>query len=222
MKTLLRSMLLFIVVGCTSIGIFAQENKLTFGVKAGMNVSSVNGKGTDDADAKIGFNVGVTADYAITENIYLLTGLEFTTKGAKYSDILMEELEEVVKGDLTFNPMYLQLPIHIGYKYALNDAVTLVAQAGPYFAVGVGGKATAKATILGKEIKDKANIFGSGDEDLDYKRFDFGLGLAFGVEYQKFNVKAGYDFGLVNYAPNTSGNFKTRNGNFYVTLGYHF
>lgn len=221
MKKLLLSIL---VISATVVS--AQEKKVTFGVKAGMNVSSVNGKGTDDADAKIGFNVGLTADYAIIENVYLLTGLDFTTKGAKYSDILIgddEDLGGIVKGDLTFNPMYLQLPIHIGYKYHLNDAVTLVAQAGPYVALGVGGKATAKAKVLGTEIKEKSNIFGSGDEDLDYKRFDFGLGLAFGVEYQKFNVKAGYDFGLVNYASNEgSGDFKTRNGNFYVTLGYHF
>lgn len=207
MKKLLLSIL---VISATVVS--AQEKKVTFGVKAGMNVSSVNGKGSDDADAKIGFNVGVTADYAITENVYLLTGLDFTTKGYKES----YSSYEGEKAKTTFNPLYLQLPIHIGYKYALTDAVKLTAQAGPYLALGVGGKRTYKF----KGEKQKYSIFSSNH----YRRFDFGLGLAFGVEYLKYNVKAGYDFGLVNYAPKdqSCGNFKTRNGNFYVTLGYHF
>jgi hypothetical protein len=78
----------------------AQNKPLTFGVKAGMNMSNVSGD-FEDSKLKVGFNVGVTADYALTPDFYLLTGLEFTTKGSKVDD----------NTNLKLNLSYLQLPI---------------------------------------------------------------------------------------------------------------
>ncbi|HHU97946.1 MAG: hypothetical protein QM237_07355 [Bacteroidota bacterium] len=45
-----------------------------------------------------------------------------------------------VKGALTINPIYLQVPVHYAYKNALNPGTRVVLHAGPYAAYGVGGK----------------------------------------------------------------------------------
>ena len=81
MKMIARTTLIVAAILLT-IGVNAQDKPLTFGVKAGMNISNFSGD-FEDTKAKIGFNAGVTLDFALTNDLYLLTGLEFTSKGAK-------------------------------------------------------------------------------------------------------------------------------------------
>ena len=205
MKTFIRTALIAIAV-FVGMSASAQDKPLTFGVKGGMNLSNFSGKASENSDAKIGFNVGVTVDYAFSSDVYLLTGLEFTTKGAKW-----EEGDE----KLTLNPMYLQVPIHVGYKLTVAEDTRIVFHAGPYIAYGIAGKITAKKGSL----KESENIFGS-DEIQGLKRFDFGLGLGTAVEFGKFGIGLGYDFGLANIG--RSSTFKLRNMNAYLTVGYKF
>lgn len=84
MKMIARTTLIVAAILLT-IGVSAQDKPLTFGVKAGMNISNFSGD-FEDTKAKIGFNAGVTLDFALTNDLYLLTGLEFTSKGAKVNE----------------------------------------------------------------------------------------------------------------------------------------
>lgn len=105
MKMIARTTLIVAAILLT-IGVSAQDKPLTFGVKAGMNISNFSGD-FEDTKAKIGFNAGVTLDFALTNDLYLLTGLEFTSKGAKVNE----------DTNLKMNLSYLQLPVHAGYKH---------------------------------------------------------------------------------------------------------
>lgn len=201
MKRTMKSLLVAVVAILAVTSLNAQENKLTFGVKAGMNLSNFTGDA--DMDAKIGFNAGVTMDYAITNEMYVLTGLELNSKGAKQS----------LEGDkVTMNLLYLQLPVHFGYKLQVAEATKLVFHAGPYVGFGVAGKSS--ATVDGEKVKEDS----FGDEG--FKRFDFGLGLGVGAEFGKIGVGLGYDFGLLNIIDADGASVK--NGNFYVSVGYKF
>ncbi|MDR1717367.1 MAG: PorT family protein [Prevotella sp.] len=223
MRTILKSSLV-VVAFLLAVSINAQDKPLTFGVKAGMNLSNFGGDGADGMDAKIGFNVGLTVDYALTQDLYLLTGLEFTMKGGK--DEGSFSMTHPTYGQISFtgkendNPMYLQIPIHLGYKLAVTDATNIIFRAGPYIAYGVGGK----SKIEGKATVD--DIIVDLDTDVDFfgkdkaKRFDVGLGLGVGAEFGKIGVSLGYDFGLANIAPSNAG--KVRNINAYLTVGYKF
>ncbi|MDH6307259.1 hypothetical protein M2451_000408 [Dysgonomonas sp. PFB1-18] len=220
MRTILKTSLVAIAL-LIGVSASAQDTPITFGVKVGANLSNFSGD-VEDTKAKFGFNAGVTLDYAITPDIYLLTGLEFTMKGAKaeygeeYNGVSVEVTEKA-------NPMYLQLPVHIGYKLAIADNTKLVFHAGPYVAYGIAGKAKVeyKGSVAGIDLSGKAgehDFFGS-EEDGGYKRFDFGLGLGVGAEFGKIGVGLGYDFGLLNMS---RGDAKVRNMNAYLTLGYKF
>ena len=48
----------------------------------------------------------------------------------------MEDHLRVIK----FNPYYLEVPVRVGYKYAVNDDFSLFGSVGPYMAVGLFGK----------------------------------------------------------------------------------
>jgi len=203
MKTTIKSAFIAITLLIMTVSVNAQDNPVLFGVKAGMNISNVNGD-VDGTDAKIGFNAGVTLDYGFTSNVYLLTGLELTTKGFKVDDV-----------DASANLMYLQLPVHVGYKLPVTEGTNIVFRAGPYLAYGIAGKTKVVNPEDGKKYKE--NSFG----DDGFKRFDFGLGFGVGAEFGKINAGVGCDFGLVNIA-DTDGNGKVRNMNVSISVGYKF
>ena len=39
-------------------------------------------RGELDSYAKVGFNIGVTVDFRLSDKMYLITGMEYTVKGA--------------------------------------------------------------------------------------------------------------------------------------------
>ena len=193
---------------------YAQEG-LSFGVKAGVNLSNFYGSNyTDELDSKLGFQIGLTAEYGITNNLFLGSGLEFTTKGSRFvMDIGSIEHKTVT------TPMYLQLPIHIGYKFEVANGINLLAEAGPYVAFGIGGKS--KLTISGNDDPTKDDFFGSED-DGGAKRFDFGVGGAIGAEFGQIVVKIGSDLGLVNMNRSDLKLLETKTLNLFLTVGFKF
>ena len=117
------------------------------------------------------------------------------------------------------NPYYLEIPVHIGYKYAVNDNFSLFANAGPYIAIGLFGKAkiTADGSLVdgGSKVSESENVFG----DDGFKRFDLGLGLKAGIEIsKKYQFSIGYDFGFIE-AEELMG---CKNRNLMISLGLMF
>ncbi|MFV0469903.1 MAG: porin family protein [Dysgonomonas sp.] len=186
-----------------SVSSFAQgAGAVKFGVNAGVNLSNIAGD-IDNTDAKIGFQAGVTADYYLTEAVFLQSGLSYTTKGYKTGDD-----DSGVKGTLG----YLQLPIKVGYAIPVSDGFSVNLNAGPYLAYGISGKT--KTTLLGKEIS-KVDSFNDGTN-----KFDFGIGGGVGAEFGAIAVNLHYEYGLSNYTK--TDNVSIHNTNAYLTLGYKF
>ncbi|WP_294618385.1 porin family protein [uncultured Bacteroides sp.] len=221
---------LLIVIACVLAavnGVNAQG--VNFGVRAGMNVANAGGDFKDemkdvDFKSRVGFHVGVIADVELSEKFYLQPGLYFTTKGLKSED------KEGMGYEEKYNLNYLELPILASYRFNLSDNVQWQINAGPYFAVGVGGKV--KGTDF-DGIEYKYDAFGVADEDSDeekggLKRFDAGLSFGTGITYNKIYFGIKYDLGLANIADkkawtgeNDKGQ-KIRNRNFAISVGYTF
>ena len=180
---------------------------------AGMNVSKYTITGFDN---RIGFHAGVKAELGLSQEAsgaYMDFAALLTLKGAKIDGGSIASIK--------FNPYYLEVPVHVGYKYAVNDDFALFGSVGPYIAVGLFGKAKAKVDGNIADLEElgtnsaSENIF--GDDGL--KRFDFGLGLKAGVEFsKKYQVAISYDFGLVEVAKDLG----MKNRNLMLSLGYMF
>lgn len=169
---------------------------------------------TDGFDSKVGFHVGIKAEKdlpQIAQGVYLDMAALLSLKGTQINGN---------DASLKFNPYYLEIPIHMGYKYAINDNFAIFGNFGPYFAVGLFGKMKATGYLIDEvegltSIHDSAKVFGSNA----MKRFDFGLGLKAGVEFfQKYQVSIGYDWGLLDNIED-SGN---KNRNLMLSVGYFF
>jgi hypothetical protein len=186
--------------------------QMNLGVKGGVNMSNFYGDELDDNNVKIGFHVGLAADIDFAYNSAIQTGLYFTTKGSKYSTSFGE-----VSGDLTVNPMYLQLPVHYAYKIDVSPGTRVVLHAGPYAAYGVGGKSKFSASVGDMSGEEESNVFG---DDGFLKRFDAGLGLGVGAEFGPLLLDLGWDMGLVNIVDSSEGDLKNQNA--YLSVGYKF
>jgi hypothetical protein len=202
-----KRMLLFFAVALMSAAAFSQG----FGVRAGVNLQTVNGK--DDAgkklenDMTIGFHAGVN----------------FSTKGAK------ETFESFTT---TYNLNYLELPIHLVYKPQLGSG-KLIVGFGPYLGYGLMGK------VKPEEGSDKDIKFKQGDlsdaeimdmatgEKLYLKGLDAGADIFFGYEFAfKLSVQFNAQLGLLSMYPSYNGDDQDesimKNTGFGVSLGYRF
>ena len=207
-----KILLFFALVAMSVVSINAQDN-LKWGVMAGMNVSKYTITGFD---SRIGFHAGIKAELGLSQEAsgaYMDFAALLTLKGAK--------IDAGSLASFKMNPYYLEVPVHIGYKYAVNDDFALLGSAGPYIAVGLFGKAKAK---VDGDLVDLGEFGGnSASEDIfgddGFKRFDFGLGLKAGVEFsKKYQVAISYDFGLVEVAKDLG----MKNRNLMISLGYMF
>lgn len=200
---------------------YAQDSRATFGVKGGFNLSNMVGD-IEHTDPKSGFQFGLTLDYSLSNNVYLLTGMELTTKGAKERREVKYETQYMgtayTTANITYSPVYFQIPVHIGYKVNATEKVKIVLHTGPYVAYGLSGKI--KSNFNTYAIEDtKTNIFSTDG----LKDFDFGFGVGTGAEWNKLVLNIGYDFGVANIldkAKDERGRLK--NTNAYITLGYKF
>lgn len=192
----------------TSSSFFSTEKAdqpITFGVRAGMNISNFSGDGADGLDSRIGFNAGVSLDIPLLQSLYLQTGLYVTQKGAKYEE---DDYEEKV------NPLYLEIPVLASYRYNFSDATQLQVNFGPYFAYGISGK----YKITEGNISGEADFFGDDEDQWGGKRFDVGLQVGAGVTISKFFIGCAYEFGLSDIADDADA----KNSNFMINVGYNF
>ena len=207
-----KVLLFFVLVAMSVVSVNAQDN-LKWGVMAGMNVSKYTITGFD---SRIGFHAGVKAELGLSQEAsgaYMDFAALLTLKGVKIDGGSIASIK--------FNPYYLEVPVHVGYKYAVNDDFALFGNVGPYIAVGLFGKVKAKVdgniADLGELGTNSASEDIFGDDGL--KRFDFGLGLKAGVEFsKKYQLAISYDFGLVEVAKDLG----MKNRNLMISLGYMF
>lgn len=234
MKKIVLVLAMVAMVGAIS----AQE--LSLGIKGGVNMSNYYGKDVKDTKMKLGYNVGISADYDFAPNMAIQSGLFLTTKGAKLASTKINQKfgDATISGssDITANAMYLQVPVHFAYKMDVNPDTRIVLHAGPYVAYGVGGKTktTHDYKITGKPSDTEKAAFDAFvknlnadskgvdtfEKDKGLKPFDAGLGVGVGAEFGQFLVDLGCDFGLMNISRTKGANMKNLNA--HLSVGYKF
>lgn len=196
------------------------QDKTTFGVRAGVNFTNINGKAADgtkdDGKLKAGFNVGVNAEIPLVPDFYVQPGLLLSTKGAKDKT-----------GDGKLNLSYLEVPINLLYKPTLGSGKMLLGF-GPYVGFGIGGKY--KNGSEKEDVKFKNDVKTSDVSLSDPKVFlnglDFGGNLLVGYELSnKLSFQLNAQLGMSNLNPKVNGTKpknKAHNTGFGVSVGYRF
>lgn len=199
---------------------FAQKS--TGIIKGGVNLANISNNddgGYDDSRTLTSFHVGVVADLNLTEFLALQPGLLYTGKGIKMENDVQE---------MTFSPRYLELPVNLVFKTPTGKAKFFVG-AGPYVAMGIGGKFKGEGLIDFDE-----NIRFSDDDPLTaeeegagafrVRRFDYGLNGIIGIEASNLVISAGYGLGLAKIQSGTDSDDNQNNKHrvFSLSLGFKF
>ncbi|MFN9710541.1 MAG: porin family protein [Bacteroidota bacterium] len=190
--------------------IFGANAQFTFGVKGGLNLANTAVSPTDGVTYKsiAAIQLGVTAEYAINNNIGVESGLLYSGKGAKGEVSILGESFSV-----TGTANYLEIPVNAVYKINAGNSKVLL-NAGPYFAFALGGK-------LKPSVGDSRSIKIGSSEDSDIKGTDVGLNIGAGLLLkEKITVGLQYGLGLANISPRSGETINNRV--FSLTVGYKF
>lgn len=156
------------------------EQGFRMGVRVNVGMSNVVYEGDD---ATVGYGLGWIAEYNFSPKFYLQSGLGLEDIAHKEAAI-----------DGTLNAYFLQLPIHVGYRFGLGETTSLFVQAGPTLGYG----------LFGSKIEWNG---GGSSEYFDLaERFDLGVGGRVGVEFGKFAVSAGANYGVLDAFKDVSAN----------------
>ena len=226
----------FVVLVALAVTASIAHAQLNFGARAGFNLTNMSWKydGKDvDLFAEIlsgitgnnveisqkfrpGFQIGLVADYALTDAISIQPGILFAQQGYKVNESI-DFMGQKIDFKASINLNYIQIPINVQYKMDMGG-MNLILQAGPYLGFGLGGKMKFEASGQSEEEDIK---FGSGDEHM-LKPLDLGLGLGAGLQFGAIQVGLGYNLGLANIVNDDDSKFKVKNNGLALTLTYVF
>lgn len=179
---------------------FAQQ------LKVGLNLANVsvtdNGR-VEDANMLTSFHVGFVGNVGLGKVVAFQPGILFTGKGAKTQS---GDPSSANYYKATSHPYYIEVPVNLVFKAPIGIG-SLFVGAGPYAAVGIGGKNKAEGKYLGVGFESARSIQFSDDDPttLNYeegagfgimRRFDYGLNGVAGIEGKSTIISVGYGLGL--------------------------
>lgn len=181
-----------------------------FYAQGGVNLANItkNSAGeTSDNNMLTTFNAGLMGRFGISKLFDLETGLLFTGRGSKAETYFSGDADDnYIKSK--FNPYYIELPLNAVLKFPLaaNGDNSLFVHAGPYAAIGIGGKSKIESRFIGLTSTSTQTIkFNDDDpstsaqEDAAYnklKRFDYGVNVGGGLDLGAVILKANYGLGF--------------------------
>ena len=198
-------------------------------IKGGYNAAniSVNNDGSvDNAKALSTFHVGVIADIPLAPVLSFQTGLLLNGQGARTNYYLDNNNTSDNYVKTKFNPLYLELPASLVVKFPIGNNARIYAGAGPYAAMGIGGKQKVETSFAGTTSESTDNIKFDNDDPATgeeegarydrLKRFDVGINALAGVEVDRFMFGVNYGLGLTKINSTQSDN--NNDNNKYRTL----
>jgi len=187
-----------------------------FYVQGGVNFANISSNADGDVEDNAmltSFNAGVMGRFGLSKVVDLESGILLTGRGSK-AETYFNGGADYVKSK--FNPMYIEVPLNVIVNVPLATNTGLFFNAGPYAAVGIGGKSKLDSKIGPFQSTSENDIkfsnddpFTSEQDDAAYdklKRFDFGVNLGAGLDLNKIILKANYGLGLTKINSTESNN----------------
>lgn len=217
----MKKLILGIAVLSTSLA-FAQTTTTTttttrtmssdvrFGIKGGMNVSSLSKDGAlEDQGSKIGFNAGVFANIPVAESFSIQPEVLYSQYGDKYDQVILGNRYSRAR-----HLDYIAVPVMFQYNLVPNFYL----EAGPEFGFLVSAK---------NKFKNETNnnvITESGNYKDSLNGFNVGIGLGAGYYFtDNIGITARYVAGVTDIAKDRPANSDAiRNNVFQVGLAYKF
>ena len=184
----------------------------------------VSGKILDPAATGYdGLKVGFVYDATIIKGFGVSIGLNYTF-GANATDWMKKgSNQEGIYPQIRSRGQYhqMEIPVDWQYKFEIAQKTWVILYSGPTLQCGLNFTQE-NFTNEGKEITldNENNVFSENDmKDYALKRLNVTWGIGAGFQYERYFLRGGYDFGLINpykaqsfnvseeYRPYTRGRF---------------
>lgn len=183
------------------------------GFKLGVNFSTLDGDGFDDADTRTAFTGGGFFRFGITPMLSVQPELMYSPKGAEFTETLNgSEVTTAIELD------YIEVPLLLRADVATGSMLAPYIYGGPALAFEASCSLTGE--VEGTEVDVDCDDTG---EDLERKSFDAGAmvggGLSFPAGPGSILIEGRYNWGLINLDDSDGeGDVKNRAGS--VLAGY--
>lgn len=213
MKSVLkiRLLIVFLAVVCTASAQFTYRLEVgyTNPDRYGTNISHTYFNG---------LRVGGNVEYKLKNNISLLSGvlysIVYSNKLQGYPDAMSVRYMSIGH--------FLDVPLRLAYTYPITDDLKVFGYAGPSLNIGLSQfqettstlntswtKYTGIKTTASYQYKESA-----------LNRLNLQVGVGGGVQWKKYQIKSGYDWGINNLNRLDTGKFRQRG--WYVSFSYDF
>lgn len=182
-----------------------------FGIKGGLNLTSLYVDNVSSEHMKAGFNAGIFAKLPVTRGFSIQPELLYSVKGAKDTYNNLAE----GSGEYRFNLGYVELPL------------LAVVNLAPNFNLHAGGYAAYLVSADVKDVNSDGTVTGATELNADnFQRWDFGLVGGLGFDIENFTLGARYNYGLTNIGKsgNLSGDLtkSSKNAGVSIYIGFGF
>lgn len=216
----MKHKLICLILSSIGIGAVSAQKSSAF-IKAGLNMANVSiadDGSIDDAKTLVSFHAGLQGDIKIVPFLYVQPGVFFTGKGSKTQ---IGSTSDATYHRATTNPMYIEVPVNIVLKLPVGDQSKFFIGAGPYAAMGVGGKNKQEGKFLSASYSSTKKIEFSNDDPTTsaeegtgfgiMRRFDYGVNGTIGIEGEKALFSVNYGLGLAKLQSGTNSNANENN-----------
>ncbi|WP_315517053.1 outer membrane beta-barrel protein [Hoylesella shahii] len=211
--------LIIVILIISTIKIAAQNVRI--GTVAGVNLNA-----PDNLKSKIGYKLGAKAELGLSDlsqGLYLDMALLLETRAWK--ETYASAIAAYKQSKVSTMPWYLNIPVHIGYRFPVSQNVNIFVNGGPYVAFGLFGKMTHE-TVLMDGSTEKGTRYNNVFTDKDVngenvqRRLDWGVGLRLGAEFNnKYQVTLEYDRGFRGF---TTDYLSSRANLYSLSFAYMF
>ena len=180
-----------------------------YGVRLGLNIASMSSDMVDvDTDSRTGWAFGAVYGLQLANSmpLWLEAGAMYSEKGGQKS------INDAITEQIKYRMSYLEVPVVVKYGFDIIDDLNIMPFFGGYFAMGIGGQTKTYTRNVDNRTSESSYNY--------VNRFDCGLRVGCGLEYQMLYAEAGFDFGITNIGKD---DFDTvRNRSLFINVGVNF
>ena len=186
------------------------------GIRLSYNPISINPDEGDGLDMT-GFSLGYVKSFGVSSSLPLFveTGLNLTyATWSEEGEINYEGYDIRVEDKVTSFSAYI--PVNFGYKYTVNETVSLFPYVGLTLRGGISAKEKVTVEYDGESESEEYNLYDKDEVENTLKRFQIGWQIGVGAHIKQFYVGASYGSDFSELAKKVKASVPA------ITIGYNF